>query len=77
MIDQITIDARPGLTLDKTVFAAIAPEGEIRIDAREHDGHAWVAGRCRRGPAALGQPPDHLGPGRARYRASSRRRRRT
>ncbi len=43
VIDQITIDARPGLTLDKTVFAAVAPDGDIRIDIREHDGHAWVA----------------------------------
>jgi 8-oxo-dGTP pyrophosphatase MutT (NUDIX family) len=42
VIDQITIDARPGLTLDKTVFAAIASDGEIRIDVREHDGHEWV-----------------------------------
>jgi 8-oxo-dGTP pyrophosphatase MutT (NUDIX family) len=42
VIDQITIAARPGLTLDKTVFAAIAPAGEIRIDVREHDGHEWV-----------------------------------
>ncbi len=42
VIDQITIHARPGLTLDKTVFASIAPPGEIRIDQREHDGHRWV-----------------------------------
>jgi 8-oxo-dGTP pyrophosphatase MutT (NUDIX family) len=42
VIDQITIAARPGLTLDKTVFAAIAPDGEIQIDTREHDGHEWV-----------------------------------
>ena len=42
VIDQITIVARPGLTLDKRVFAAIAPAGDIRIDAREHDGHEWV-----------------------------------
>jgi len=42
VIDQITIDARPGLRLDKAVFAAIAPEGEIHIDVREHDGHDWV-----------------------------------
>jgi 8-oxo-dGTP pyrophosphatase MutT (NUDIX family) len=43
VIDQITIAARPGLTLDKSVFAAIAPDGDIRIDDREHDDHAWVA----------------------------------
>jgi len=42
VIDQITIAARPGLTLDKTVFAALAPAGGIRIDVREHDGHEWV-----------------------------------
>jgi len=43
VIEQITIAARPGLTLDKSVFAAVAPDGEIHIDAREHDGHEWVA----------------------------------
>ena len=42
VIEHVTIDARPGLTLDKTVFAAIAPPGQIRIDPREHDGHRWV-----------------------------------
>jgi 8-oxo-dGTP pyrophosphatase MutT (NUDIX family) len=42
VIEQITVDARPGLTLDKTVFAAIAPPGEIRIDPGEHDAHRWV-----------------------------------
>ncbi len=42
VIDMVTIHARPGLTLHKTVFAAIAPEGRIRIDPREHDGHRWV-----------------------------------
>jgi len=42
VIAQITIAARPELTLDKTVFAALAPPGEIRIDIREHDTHDWV-----------------------------------
>lgn len=42
VIAQITIHARPGLVLDKTVFMARAPEGPIRIDRREHDGHEWV-----------------------------------
>jgi 8-oxo-dGTP pyrophosphatase MutT (NUDIX family) len=42
VIDRIRIHARPGLTLDKAVFAALAPEGEIRLDTLEHDGHEWV-----------------------------------
>lgn len=42
VIEQITIAARPDLTLDKSVFAAIAPDGAIHIDVREHDGHEWV-----------------------------------
>ncbi len=43
VVDQITVVARPELTLDKTVYVARAPEGPIRIDPREHDNHAWVA----------------------------------
>src|ERR1700674_3748460 len=43
VIDQITIAARPGLTLNKSVFAAMAPHGKIQIDVREHDSHEWVA----------------------------------
>jgi len=42
VIDCITVYARPDLTLEKTVFAAVAPEGAIRLDTREHDGHEWV-----------------------------------
>ena len=42
VIARILIDARPGLQLDKTVFAARAPDGPIRIDRREHDDHCWV-----------------------------------
>jgi len=42
VIEHITIAARPGLTLEKAVFAAIAPEAPIAIDRREHDAYAWV-----------------------------------
>jgi 8-oxo-dGTP pyrophosphatase MutT (NUDIX family) len=42
VIDHITVHARSDLTLDKTVFAALAPEGEIRLDSREHDHYEWV-----------------------------------
>lgn len=43
VIDQVIIDARPGLTLDKAVFMTRAPRGSIRVDPREHDNHGWVA----------------------------------
>jgi dihydroneopterin triphosphate diphosphatase len=43
VIDRLMIDVRPDLTLEKSVFAAPAPAGEIRIDRREHDGHRWCA----------------------------------
>lgn len=43
VIERIMIDARPGLRLEKTVFAALAPDGPIRVDQREHDGHRWLA----------------------------------
>jgi 8-oxo-dGTP pyrophosphatase MutT (NUDIX family) len=42
VIDRITIDARPDLTLEKAVFTALAPPGDVRIDRREHDDHRWV-----------------------------------
>jgi 8-oxo-dGTP pyrophosphatase MutT (NUDIX family) len=42
VIDRITIDARPGLTLEKAVFVAHAPEGRIRVEPLEHDNHEWV-----------------------------------
>ncbi len=42
VIDQITVEARPGLTLQKAVFLTHAPEGRIQLEPLEHDHHDWV-----------------------------------
>lgn len=40
--DGLALVVSPELTLLKTVYAAAAPDGEVRWDPAEHDGLAWV-----------------------------------
>lgn len=40
--DGLALVVSPELTLLKSVYAAVAPRGEVRCDPAEHDGFAWV-----------------------------------
>lgn len=40
--DGLALVISPQVTLLKTVYAAVAPAGEVRCDPAEHDGFAWV-----------------------------------
>ena len=40
--DGLALVVSPELTLLKSVYAAVAPAGEVRCDPAEHDRFAWV-----------------------------------